>query len=144
MIFLGIDYGIKRIGLALSDDRGTMAFPKEIIENNRDIFEKLSEIIGKENIEEIVIGESINFSGQANRVEEKIIAFTKELEARFKLPVHKQKEFLTSVEARKLKDDKKGTPSGGAHSRMKMVKSSKVDDISAVLILQRYLDKINK
>ena len=101
MRFMGIDYGTKRIGVATSDEGGTLAFPKEIVLNNSDIFKKLGEIIKTENISEIIVGESVDFSGKLNVLSARIEIFISELKDKFKLPVHKQKEFLTSVEARR-------------------------------------------
>ncbi|KKQ04111.1 MAG: hypothetical protein US12_C0005G0018 [Parcubacteria group bacterium GW2011_GWA2_36_24] len=104
---LGIDYGTKRIGVAVSDENNKLAFPKEIVLNNSNTFKRLNEILEKENIGEFVIGESVDFTGALNALSARIDVFILELEERFKLPIHKQKEFLTSVEARKLKDGKK-------------------------------------
>ena len=64
--FLGIDYGTKRIGVAVSDESGTLAFPKEIIENDALTFKRLGEIITENNVSEIVVGESVDFSGRLN------------------------------------------------------------------------------
>src|ERR1017187_2493238 len=100
MRFLGIDYGTKRIGVAISDENGMLAFPKEIVQNGLDTFKRLGEIIKKEDVEEIVVGESVDFSGKLNALSGRIEVFILELKEKFKLPVHKQKEFLTSVEAR--------------------------------------------
>lgn len=125
--FLGIDYGTKRIGIAISDENRSIAFPKEIISNDKKMFEKIAQIIKKENISEIVIGESVNFKGKPNLVAKDIEFFISELKKKFKLPIHKQKEFLTSVEARRYR-----------------TKSGHVDASASALILQRYLDKINK
>ena len=106
MRFLGIDYGTKRIGVAVSNDEAVLAFPKEIVPNDTDTFERLGKIIQAEKISEIVIGESVDFSGRLNVLSARIELFIKDLEKKFKLPIHKQKEFLTSVEARKSKDNK--------------------------------------
>jgi putative Holliday junction resolvase len=144
MRFLGIDYGTKRIGVAISDENHTLAFPKEIILNNSDTFKSLDDIIKKEDIKEIVIGESIDFSGKLNALSGRIEVFILELQEKFDLPVHKQKEFLTSVEARKAGNTKKGLSPSQAHSKVKQIKSGRVDASAAALILQRYLDKFNK
>jgi|SRR6185369_4300349 len=143
MRFLGIDYGTKRIGLAVSDDGGTLAFPKEIVLNDARTFERLGEIINKEKIAEIVVGESVDFSGKLNALSARIDVFILELGERFGLPVHKQKEFLTSVEARRSKDGKADLNPSQAHSKLKQVKSGRIDASAAALILQRYLDKRN-
>ncbi|KKR67945.1 MAG: hypothetical protein UU10_C0033G0005 [Parcubacteria group bacterium GW2011_GWF1_40_6] len=144
MRFLGIDYGTKRIGVAISDENGTLAFPKEIISNDINTFSKLRDLIKKEHIEEVVVGESVDFSGRLNALSGRIEVFILELKEKFKLPVHKQKEFLTSVEARKSKNTKMGLSPSQAHSKVKQMKSGRIDASAAALILQRFLDKRNK
>lgn len=144
MRILGIDYGTKRIGLAISDENKTLAFPKEILINNPNTFKRLAEIIKKEEIGEVVIGESVDFSGKLNALSARIEVFILELKEKFGLPIHKQKEFLTSVEARRSKVGKKSLSPSQAHSKLKQIKSGRIDAQAAALILQRYLDKKNK
>jgi putative holliday junction resolvase len=143
MRFLGIDYGTKRIGIAISDENGRLAFPKEIIFNDKNLIDKIGEILRKEKIDEIVVGESVDFSGKLNILSAQIDFFIKDLEGKFGFPIHKQKEFLTSVEARKSKDGKKDLNQKQAHSKLKQKKSGHIDASAAALILQRYLDKVN-
>jgi len=143
MKFLGIDYGTKRIGVAISDEKKVLAFPKEIVLNDSSSLKKLEEIIKTENISEIIIGESIDFSGKLNVLSARIEVFILELKNKFNLPIHKQKEFLTSVEARKAGGNKKFLSQSQVHSRLKQIKSGRVDASAAALILQRYLDKKN-
>lgn len=142
--FLGIDYGTKRIGIAISDESRTLAFPKEIILNSPDTFSRLEEIIREENIQEIVVGESVDFSGKLNALSARIEVFILELQEKFNLPVHKQKEFLTSVEARKAGATKETLRQSQVHSKIKQIKSGRIDASAAALILQRYLDKKNQ
>jgi putative Holliday junction resolvase len=144
MRFLGIDYGTKRIGVSTSDEEGVLAFPKEIILNNSNSFKRLGEIIKEESTKEIVVGESVDFSGKLNVLSARIEVFILELKDKFKLPIHKQKEFLTTVEARRPKNGKKSLNQSQSHSRLKQIKSGRIDASAAALILQRYLDKINK
>ena len=139
--FLGIDYGTKRIGIAVSDENGSLAFPKEIILNDAETMKRLGEIIKKENTNELVIGESVDFSGKLNALSARIEIFILELQEKFKLPIHKQKEFLTSVEARRSKNGKKESSPSQAHSKIKQIKSGRIDASAAALILQRYLDR---
>lgn len=125
MKFLGIDYGTKRIGFALSDQNGRIAFPKEVVKNNGELFRKITEVIKAEGVSEVVVGESLDFAGLPNPLMKEIDFFVAKLERKFKVPVHLEKEFLTSVEARRYGE-------GG-----------QVDASAAALILQRYLDKKN-
>lgn len=141
--FLGIDYGTKRIGLATSDDAGRLAFPREIVLNDSNLYKNIAEILKKEKIDELVIGESVDFSGKLNALSERIEDFILELQKNFKLPIHKQKEFLTSVEARKTGKTKKILTQKQSHSRLKDKKRGHIDASAAALVLQRYLDKIN-
>ena len=137
--FLGIDYGTKRVGMAISDENGTLAFPNGIFPNDLSLFKEIEIILKKENIEEIVVGESLDFKGQPNILAQKIDVFISELQSRFNIPVSKQKEFLTSVEAR----GKAGKEKNNDRKTKKEI-SKKIDDSAAALILQRYLDKRNK
>jgi putative Holliday junction resolvase len=141
MRFLGIDYGTKRIGVAISDENHTLAFPKEIILNDKDTFKKLSAIIKNEKVQSVVVGESVDFSGKLNVLSARIEVFILELKEKFNLPVHKQKEFLTSVEARKSGVGKSSLNQAQSHSKVKQIKSGRVDASAAALILQRYLDR---
>jgi putative Holliday junction resolvase len=141
---MGIDFGTKRIGIAISDENVTLAFPKEIVLNNANTLERLGEIIKTEDISEIVIGESVDFSGKLNVLSARIEVFILELTEKFNLPIHKQKEFLTSVEARRSKDGKRSLTGSQTHSRIKQIKSGRIDASAAALILQRYLDRRNK
>lgn len=139
--YMGIDFGTKRIGVAISDENGTLSFPKEIVLNDVDAMKRLGAIIKEEGVSEIVVGESVDFSGRLNVLSERIEIFILELTEKFGLPVHKQKEFLTSVEARKQGGGKSDLSPSQAHSKLKDKKRGNVDASAAALILQRYLDR---
>jgi putative Holliday junction resolvase len=146
--FLGIDYGTKRIGVAVSDENAILAFPKAIVPNNLNAFKAIGDILKKENISEIVIGESLDLRGRPNILSAEIETFIKELKSKFNLPVRKEKEFLTSVEARRhlsFGEQARGREGKESKSAKKLKKpeDKKIDTSAAALILQRYLDKIN-
>jgi RNase H-fold protein (predicted Holliday junction resolvase) len=86
-----------------------------------------------------VLGESLDLSGQKNEIMQEIEIFKKNL-AELRLPIHYEKEFLTSVEAR----GRSGKEKNNARKTKTKTTKTKVDDMAAALILQRYLDKINK
>jgi putative Holliday junction resolvase len=135
MKYLGIDYGIKNIGIATSDDSGVMAFPKEILYNDKFVLDKISQIVKEENIGEIVIGESLNYKGEPNKIMEKINLFKETLEKELVLPVWLEPEFLTSLEAEKTQ--------GKTLNRRSGKKEEKLDASAAALILKSFLDKKN-
>jgi len=141
--FLGVDFGTKRIGIAVSDENAGIAFPKEIILNDDNTLRRIEEVIQNEKIKEIVVGESVDFSGRLNVLSGKIEVFILKLEGMFKLPIHKQKEFFTSVEARRSKKNKRDFNEEQAHSRKRKNTTGHIDASAAALILQRYLDKLN-
>ncbi len=142
--FLGIDFGTKRIGVAVSDEEGRLAFPREIVLNDSQTLKNLERIIKKENIKEIVVGESVDFKGRLNILSARIDLFIEDIKEKFNLPVNKQKEFLTSVEARKPQNGKSMRDRAQSHSKLKQIKTGRIDAGAAALILQRYLDKVNK
>lgn len=99
MRYMGIDYGTRRIGIALSDESGSMAFPEKIVENHglESAAKGLLALAKEKGVGEIVLGESKNYQGQPNVVQPEIDAFKKMLEAA--LPVHYQNETMSSAEA---------------------------------------------
>lgn len=139
MRHLGIDYGSKRVGLALSDDGGTMAFPYKILPNDMQLVDMVHNICGEENISAIVIGESHDLSGNQNKIMGSIEEFKRNLEGELDLPIYFQKEFMTTVEAR----GREGKESNNARKISKNDQPS-ADASAAALILQRYLDKKNQ
>ena len=100
MRHLGIDYGSKRVGLAISDEEGTLAFPYKIIPNNLELVDMIHNICGEEDITAIVIGESHDLSGKPNKIMGSIEEFKRNIEIELEIPVFFEKEFMTSVFAR--------------------------------------------
>ncbi|MDP2650037.1 MAG: Holliday junction resolvase RuvX [bacterium] len=124
MRYLGIDYGTKKIGLALSDEEGRLAFPHLVIPsgNSIDISIELKKMIEDENVNAVVIGESLDFKGEENIVAKKARALARALEDTG-LPVHFEPEFLSSVQAKRSTED------------------AKADAAAAAIVLQTFLDK---
>lgn len=131
MRYLGIDYGTKKVGLALSDEAGTMGFPHAILPNSPKLLEEVSTLATKENIGAVVIGESRDYQGALNPAGVFARAFGQELAGRTGLPVFYESEVLTSAEARRApaKEEKNRSPK--THEQ--------VDASAAALILTSYL-----
>lgn len=126
MRMLGIDYGTKKIGFAMSDEDGRVAFPRSVLKNDGGAVAAILQMFRKEKIDGIVLGESLNFKGEANAVMEKILAFKALLEKETGVPVYFESEFLSSKQARNIHD------------------SGELNDASAAaIILQSWLDKTN-
>ena len=125
MRLLGIDYGTKHIGIALSDEGGQFAMPLNVLSSSKNLLQEVLEIIKENKAEEIVMGESRDYKGKANAVLAKSLEFKKQMEAEG-LKVHLEPEFMTSENAERLQ---------GKHDML--------DASSAALILQSFLDKRN-
>ena len=125
MKYLGIDFGSKRIGLALSDPAGRIAFPRDVVGNEGDkTLNYVVELCQREEVDEIVLGESLDYKGQPNPIQAKIENWKTKLESLSDLPVHFERETLTSAEAAR-------------NTGKEMLDAS-----AAALILQAYLDKL--
>ena len=124
MRYLGIDYGTKRIGVALSDENGSLAFPSDVVKSGKNALEEIKLICEKNNVGAIVVGESTDFKGHDNPIMEEIKNFVSVLKKETNLPVDLEPEFLTSAQASRVQ---------GEHG--------KIDTSAAALILQAYLDK---
>lgn len=131
MRLLGLDYGRKRIGLALSDPLGLTAQPLGFIPRDSKTFDQLSEIIQKHGVEEIVLGHPKSLSGHEGEMSKEVQAFGKKLENKTGKPVHLWDERFTTSEAENLL-----ISADVRRSKRKEVR----DTVSASLILQGYME----
>lgn len=129
---LAIDYGSRRMGLAVSDPLGITAQGLETLQrkNKRSDFARLERVLREYQVQEIVLGNPLRMSGEEGRQSEKVAEFAEELRKKFQLPVHLFDERLTSAEANRLLRE-------ADVSLEKRVKA--VDRMAAVLILQAFL-----
>jgi putative Holliday junction resolvase len=102
--YLGIDYGTKRIGLALSDEAGDFSYPKEVVENGRgtkgeEARAKIADFCARENVGAIVVGESRDYKGNENLIMPEAREFAEKLSTFTKLPFFWEPEFMTSAQA---------------------------------------------
>lgn len=135
MRYLGIDYGTKKVGLALSDEAGTMGFPHSIAPNTPELLDSLLALVQKESVSAIVIGESHDFSGAPNPVAEPAHALGDALSSRAGVPVFYESETLTSAEARRMHEPQEKSRAPKARAD--------VDASAAALILTSYLSRPN-
>jgi putative holliday junction resolvase len=124
MTILGIDFGTKRVGIALSDTSEVLAFPKETLSNTRGLVAEIVEICKKEAARIVVLGHSLNSQQEDNPVMEKVHPFKEELERAVGIPVIFEQESWSSMEA----------------TRFQGVNEN-IDASAAAIILQRFLDK---
>ncbi len=133
MRHLGIDYGTKRIGLAVSDDTGMLAFPLAVVPSGPEALAKIAALAKERGVEHIVLGESRNFKNEPNVVMEDIEQFKADLAELSGLPVDYEREFFSSAAAARQ--------FAPGDSRKKNPSQEKLDAAAAALILQSYLDR---
>lgn len=138
-IFLGLDYGSKTVGVAVSDRLGLTAQGLEIIRREREsklrrTCARIEEIIDAYHVTRIVLGFPRNMDHSVGERAKKTLEFKEMLEARTDLPVDLWDERLTTVAADRTLEE-----AGISREHRK----DHVDRIAAVLILQGYLDRKN-
>jgi putative Holliday junction resolvase len=111
---LGIDYGTKKIGIAMTDPSGTMAFPHCVLPNNKQFFAELITIIENHKVGEIVVGQSLDKNGEPNAVQAGIDALMLDLTLAVGLPVHVQPEQFSTKAAERLQGKNKMTDASAA------------------------------
>src|SRR4051812_42972693 len=109
MRYLGIDYGSKRVGLALSDEAGTMGFPHKILTNTPDLLDTMAGLVENERVGGIVMGESRDLAGGENPIAKDARAFGVALGLRTGLPIYFESEIYTSAEARRAPEKQEKT-----------------------------------
>ncbi len=130
---LALDFGARRIGLAVSDQLGVTAqgLPTLLRSNKRNDLDHLRRVIRQYGVTEIVMGLPLRMSGAEGAQAEKVQAFAEQLRHKFKLPVHLFDERLTSVEANRMLRE----------TDMSIRRRTEVvDQVAAVLILQSFLE----
>jgi putative Holliday junction resolvase len=97
--YLGIDFGSKRVGVALSDETNTIAVPKAVIPNDRYLFTEIKNLVKGHKVSAIVMGDSVDFKGNPNSIMKEALLFKGEIERDLGLSVHLEPEFMTSQQA---------------------------------------------
>ena len=129
---IGIDYGEVRVGIALSDPLKIISKPLITLTNDENLLENLEKIISEKNVEKIIVGYPIGMKGQKTLQTEKVDNFILTLKSKFDLNILVVDERLSSVSATNSLI-KQGIKTG--HNK------SLIDNTSAAIILQEYLDR---
>jgi putative Holliday junction resolvase len=122
MKLLGIDFGTKNIGIAMTDESGEIAFPLKTLHKNA--ISEIVEICSQENIEKIIIGLPINLQGETTASTTAVEIFINELKEKINISIETIDERLSTVQAYKIGANKKSA-----------------DEVSAQILLQNFLDK---
>lgn len=130
---MALDYGEKRIGVALSDPLALFAKPHSIIqrESNLKDFDRLRQIIVREGVVKVVIGLPTDEYGGLSRQAEKVVRWAEKLAIQIDAPIVFWDESYSSEWAVNFQYEKSNRKSSAPH---------RIDDLAAAIILQDYLD----
>lgn len=136
MRIMGLDFGDKTVGVAISDELLITAQPVTVVERERSnklrkTYQKLEELIKEYEVEKIVIGKPLNMNGTEGTRVELTREFSAELSRRTGLEIIEVDERLTTVEADRILEET-GVASSG--------RKQHIDKMAAAIILQTYLD----
>lgn len=120
---MGIDYGSKRVGIALTDEAGRIAFPKAVVPNDKFLARTIADLVRGHDVEEVVVGESTDNRGRDNPIARNARALGTDLVRLTGVTIHYEPEFYSSQEVR--------THTGGRS----------VDAEAAAVILNSFLTK---
>ncbi|MFQ3224240.1 MAG: putative Holliday junction resolvase [Lentimonas sp.] len=135
MNYLGIDWGEKRIGLAHADEVGiAVPLPAAVASTKKARLQHIEEMIKQRRIHELVCGYPLNMDGSVGFKAKEVDVFIGEMEKRFKLPIHRIDERLSSHSVEQgLKSQKKKLDR----------RSGEIDSRAAALILQDFIEEQN-
>lgn len=127
MRLMGIDYGEKRIGIAVSDQNGRFALPYGVLENKKGVILKIKEICRKKDVGKVIIGLPLDFKNMPTHATKGARDLKNKLEKEIDIDIFFEKEFLTTKEAERIQG-----------------KIKKIDASAAALILKSYIERINE
>lgn len=132
MRYLAIDYGTKRTGLAICDAGETIASPLAVIYGQKELLNKITEVVEAENVDAIVLGLPLNMSGTESSQTKLVLKFAEQLKSRVSVPVHLQDERLSSFGA-----EEKLAPAEFTRGKRK----KRIDAVAAAEILEAFLEQ---
>ena len=132
---MGVDYGLARVGLAISDPLRTIASPSKAVATE-DALYRVKSLVEERDVTEIVVGVPLNMDGSMSQMGEEVISFVAQLRATVEVPVVMRDERLSTVEAERALNAV-DTPAQRRHRT-----KGRVDSAAAAIILQSYLDGV--
>jgi putative Holliday junction resolvase len=133
---LAIDYGSRRVGVAISDPMNIVARGLPTLENNPQLFGELQKIVSDHVVGKIVVGMPYNLRGEKGAMAKEVEAFIEKLRDKIGIIVTSWDERFTSKQAQ-------GAIRELGTKKMKRRAKGAVDRMASVLLLQSYLDSLN-
>ncbi len=132
---LGIDYGLARVGLAVSDPSRMIASPISAIAAEVALH-RIKAVVDEREVSEVVVGLPLNMDGSMSEMGEEVITFVSQLRSVIDVPVVTRDERLSTVEAERALN------AVDSPSRRRQRTKGRVDSAAASIILQSYLDGV--
>lgn len=120
---MAVDFGIKKVGIALSDQEQHFAFPHTVV-RREDALEAVCGAAKSHDVVAIVFGESKNFSGEDNPVQKSVASFAEKVGRKTGLPIYFEPEFYTTREAARIVGER-----------------DMIDAAAAAVILRSFIEK---
>ena len=150
---LALDYGRKKIGMALADLRARVAEPYDTLErvNRNEDMRRLRELVRDQSVKQILIGLPLRLDGSAGEMAEEVKRFAERVRKQIGVPVDLVDERLTSWQAEQLLEQEFGrriTHKETPHGRKKVARATDgkytVDAVAALVILREYLERTHR
>jgi putative Holliday junction resolvase len=148
---LALDYGRKKIGLAMADCAARIAEPHSTLErvNRNEDIRRLREFVRDHGVRQIIVGLPLRLDGTAGEMTEEARRFAERLRKQIGVPVELVDERLTSWQAEQILEQEFGRRlihQGMHHGRKKVTRASdgkySVDAVAAMVILRQYLAQV--
>ena len=132
MRYLAIDYGIKRIGLAICDAGETIVSPVAVLEGQKDLVKKIADVVKTEGVGAIVLGLPLNMDDSEGTQARLVLKFAEQLKEHLDIPIHLQDERLSSFGA-----EDRLAPADFTRGK----KRKRLDAIAAAEFLEAFLEQ---
>lgn len=134
MRYLAIDYGNRRTGLAICDAQEIIASPLAVLQSQKNLLEKIIDVVKSEEVEAIVLGLPFNMDGSEGFQAKIVLKFAKQLESHLQIPIHFQDERLSTFAAKeKMAEDDS--------FKNKKKNKKRLDAVAAAQILEEFLEQ---
>ena len=131
MRYLAIDYGTKHTGVAICDPSETIVSPLAVIESQKDLLDRVTQLVEAENVGAVVLGLPLNMDDSVGPQAKLVFQFAEQLKGRLSIPIHFQDERLTSFAAEQKSAHLKSAPKK---------RQKRLDAIAAAQILEAFLE----
>jgi putative Holliday junction resolvase len=111
---MGIDFGSKKVGIALTDESGSMAFPHGVVPNDSKLLGAICNLVTEKNVAEIVIGHSLGYEGKVNPIHDAVEAFMLDLTLELGVPIHLEPEQYSTQQAIRIQGKNAHTDAAAA------------------------------